>query len=150
MKDKIKNLFGFIGRAWRGGVRGKFGVFFAAFALLAFIEQEPVRNIQNGKHDVETKATNSPVRLRIATFRACKHNVKYEEGEQDAEYADKLQKRSGCHEAVFLLLNRLYQRSHHNTKAKEIANVGKVYVEIPTDCFNIIKNPKASNTTDKP
>ena len=37
MKDKIKNLFGFIGRAWRGGVRGKFGVFFAAFALLAFI-----------------------------------------------------------------------------------------------------------------
>ena len=37
MKDKIKNLFGFIGRAWRGGIRGKFGVFFAAFALLAFI-----------------------------------------------------------------------------------------------------------------
>ena len=37
MKDKIKNLFSFIGRAWRGGVRGKFGVFFAAFAVLAFI-----------------------------------------------------------------------------------------------------------------
>ena len=37
VKDKIKNLFGFIGRAWRGGIRGKFGVFFAAFALLAFI-----------------------------------------------------------------------------------------------------------------
>lgn len=37
MKDKIKNLFGFIGRAWRGGIRGKFGVFFAAFALLAFV-----------------------------------------------------------------------------------------------------------------
>ncbi|MBO7560034.1 MAG: hypothetical protein J6T27_02660 [Alphaproteobacteria bacterium] len=37
MRDKIKNLFNFIGRAWRGGIRGKFGVFFAAFALLAFI-----------------------------------------------------------------------------------------------------------------
>ena len=37
MKDKIKNLFSFIGRAWRGGIRGKFGVFFAAFAVLAFI-----------------------------------------------------------------------------------------------------------------
>ena len=37
MKDKIKNLFSFIGRAWRGGVRGKFGVFFAAFAILAFV-----------------------------------------------------------------------------------------------------------------
>ena len=37
MKDKIKNLFEFIGRAWRGGIRGKFGVFFAAFALLAFV-----------------------------------------------------------------------------------------------------------------
>ena len=37
VKDKIKNLFRFIGRAWRGGIRGKFGVFFAAFALFAFI-----------------------------------------------------------------------------------------------------------------
>lgn len=37
MKDKIKNLFGFIGHAWRGGIRGKFGVFFAAFALIAFV-----------------------------------------------------------------------------------------------------------------
>jgi len=37
MKDKIKNLFGFIGRAWRGGIRGKFGVFFAGFALFAFV-----------------------------------------------------------------------------------------------------------------
>jgi len=36
MKDKIKNLFSFIGRAWRGGIRGKLGVVFAIFALLAF------------------------------------------------------------------------------------------------------------------
>lgn len=36
MKDKIKNLFGFMGRAWRGGVRGKIGVFFALFATFMF------------------------------------------------------------------------------------------------------------------
>lgn len=37
MKDKIKNFFGFIGRAWRGGVHGKIGLFFAAFAVFAFV-----------------------------------------------------------------------------------------------------------------
>lgn len=36
VKDKIKNLFGFIGRAWRGGIRGKAGVFLAFFACLMF------------------------------------------------------------------------------------------------------------------
>ena len=37
MKDKIKNLFGFMGRAWRGGIRGKAGVFFALFATFMFV-----------------------------------------------------------------------------------------------------------------
>jgi hypothetical protein len=37
MKDKIKNLFGFIGRAWRGGIHGKVGVFFAIFATFMFV-----------------------------------------------------------------------------------------------------------------
>ena len=37
MKDKIKNFFGFIGNAWRGGPRGKVGLFFAIFAVLAFV-----------------------------------------------------------------------------------------------------------------
>ena len=37
MRDKIKNLFGFLGRAWRGGVRGKAGIFFALFATYMFI-----------------------------------------------------------------------------------------------------------------
>lgn len=36
MKDKIKNLFGYMGRAWRGGIRGKIGVFFAIFATFMF------------------------------------------------------------------------------------------------------------------
>ncbi len=37
MKDKIKNLFGFIGRAWSGGIHGKVGVFFAFFAMFMFV-----------------------------------------------------------------------------------------------------------------
>lgn len=37
MKDKIKNLFGFIGRAWAGGIHGKVGIFFALFALFMFV-----------------------------------------------------------------------------------------------------------------
>ena len=37
MKDKIKNLFEFLGRAWRGGIRGKIGIFFMIFAFVMFI-----------------------------------------------------------------------------------------------------------------
>ena len=37
MKDKIKNFFVFIGHAWRGGIHGKVGVFFAFFAMFMFI-----------------------------------------------------------------------------------------------------------------
>lgn len=37
MKDKIKNLFHLIGAAWRGGIHGKIGVFFAIFGTFMFI-----------------------------------------------------------------------------------------------------------------
>ena len=37
MKEKIKNFFGFIGRAWTAGPRGKIGLVLAIFALLMFI-----------------------------------------------------------------------------------------------------------------
>ena len=37
MKEKIKNFFGFIGRAWTGGWRGKLGIFLALFAVFMFI-----------------------------------------------------------------------------------------------------------------
>lgn len=37
MKDKIKNLFGFIGRAWNGGLYGKVGVLLLIFAVFMFI-----------------------------------------------------------------------------------------------------------------
>jgi cell division protein FtsB len=36
MKEKIKNLLAFCGRAWRGGVKGKFGLLLALFALIGF------------------------------------------------------------------------------------------------------------------
>ena len=37
MKEKIKNLFGFIGRAWGASWRGKAGVLATAFALFMFV-----------------------------------------------------------------------------------------------------------------
>lgn len=37
MKEKIKNFFGFIGRAWSCGIRGKVGILFACFALFMFV-----------------------------------------------------------------------------------------------------------------
>lgn len=37
MKEKIKNFFGFIGRAWSGGLRGKAGIILAIFATMTFI-----------------------------------------------------------------------------------------------------------------
>ncbi|MCL2538019.1 MAG: hypothetical protein FWF34_02585 [Alphaproteobacteria bacterium] len=33
MKEKIKNLFEFVGRAWRGGTRGKIGLALAVFSI---------------------------------------------------------------------------------------------------------------------
>ncbi len=37
MKEKIKNFFGFLGRAWSDGARGKFGIFMLIFAVGIFI-----------------------------------------------------------------------------------------------------------------
>lgn len=37
MKEKIKNLFGFVGRAWSGGIRGKIGILFTLFAAFMFV-----------------------------------------------------------------------------------------------------------------
>ncbi|MBQ8294200.1 MAG: hypothetical protein IJX89_02335 [Alphaproteobacteria bacterium] len=37
MKGKIKNLFGFMGRAWRGGAHGKMGIVFTLFAAFMFV-----------------------------------------------------------------------------------------------------------------
>lgn len=37
MKEKIKNFFGFLGRAWSCGIRGKIGILFSVFALFMFV-----------------------------------------------------------------------------------------------------------------
>ncbi len=37
MKQKIKNFFGFVGRAWSCGIRGKIGIMFSVSALFMFI-----------------------------------------------------------------------------------------------------------------
>ena len=37
MWKKIKNLFGFLGRAWTGSIRGKIGIMFAIFAAFMFV-----------------------------------------------------------------------------------------------------------------
>ena len=37
MREKIKNFFGFIGRAWTGGSRGKWGILCALFAVFMFV-----------------------------------------------------------------------------------------------------------------
>ena len=38
MKEKIKNLFGFLGRAWSGGARGKLGLVLTLFAVYMLLE----------------------------------------------------------------------------------------------------------------
>ena len=37
MWEKIKNFFGFLGRAWTGGVKGKLGIVFTLFAAFMFV-----------------------------------------------------------------------------------------------------------------
>lgn len=37
MKEKIKNLFKFLGSAWSGGIRGKLGIALSLFAGFMFI-----------------------------------------------------------------------------------------------------------------
>ncbi|MBQ5699752.1 MAG: hypothetical protein IIV74_00450 [Alphaproteobacteria bacterium] len=37
MKEKIKNLFVFLSRAWSGGIRGKLGIILTLFACFMFI-----------------------------------------------------------------------------------------------------------------
>jgi hypothetical protein len=117
--------------------------------LSSLTEQKPISYVQNGKNDVEAKATDAPVCLRISSFGACEHNVKYEEGQKDAEHSNKFQQRSGSYVAVLLLFCSLDQRGKHHTDAKEITDVGEVNVEIPTDRFNVVKDSKACNNTNK-
>ena len=59
MKEKIKNLFGFLSRAWSGGWRGKLGIACAFLAMVMFVRiffgdvtiQKIAYNIWQLKHE---------------------------------------------------------------------------------------------------
>ena len=53
MKEKIKNLFRFIGHAWSGGIHGKFGVMLTLFACFMFV------GLFNGTVSVQRFAINT-------------------------------------------------------------------------------------------
>jgi hypothetical protein len=92
---------------------------------------------------VEAQAADTPVCLGIAAFCAREHNIKNKEGQKNAKHSDKFQKGCSGNEAVFLLLCRLNKSGKHNTDAQEIADIGEVNVEIPTDRVNVVKDSKA-------
>ena len=99
---------------------------------------------------METKATNSPVKLRVTSLCTCKHNVENEKGKKNTEHSDELQHRSCVNVSVVLLLCRLNQRGEHNTDAKKIADVCEMYVEIPTNGVDVVKDSKTCDTSYKP
>ncbi len=117
--------------------------------FLALVKQEPVGYVENGKHDVEAQAANTPVCLGIAPFCAGKHNVEYKEGQKNAKHADKFQHWRGRNVAILLLFCRLDQSGKHNADAKVIADVGEMHVKIPTNRLNVIKDSQACNHTNK-
>jgi hypothetical protein len=89
---------------------------------------------------VEGNASDSPVKLGIASLCSGKHNIEYKERKQDTEHSDELKYRSGSNVAVLFFLNSLNKSGKHNTKAKEVADVSKVHVEIPSKHLDVIKN----------
>ena len=98
---------------------------------------------------MEGQATNSPVKLRIASLCSCEHNIEYKERKKDAKHTNKLEYGSSSNVAVLLLLDRLDQACKHNTKAKEIADVSKVHIEIPAEHLDVIKDAETRNASYK-
>ena len=118
-------------------------------ALFALVEQEPVCNVHDGQHHMGQKAADAPVCLRITACSACEHNVKDEEGQKNSKHTDKLQKGGGRNIAVLFLLCGLNQRSEHYADAQEIADVGEVNVEIPTNYIDVIEDSQTCDTSHK-
>jgi hypothetical protein len=93
---------------------------------------------------VEAKATDSPVKLRISSLCARKHNVKHKESQKNSENSYKFQERCCGNVAVFLLSYRLYKACDHHTKAEEITDVCEMNVEVPTDRVDVVKDTQGS------
>ena len=53
MKEKIKNLFAFFGRAWTAGSRGKWGIVLMLFSLFVFVR------LFCGHHNVQSFIINA-------------------------------------------------------------------------------------------
>jgi hypothetical protein len=98
---------------------------------------------------MENKAADSPVCLRIPSFRTGKHNVEDEESQQNAKHSNELQNGHSGNIAVFFILYGLNQRGKHNANTEVIADVCEVYIEIPADIVDIIENTKACDNTHK-
>ena len=118
-------------------------------ALLTLVEEEPIKYVHDRKNYVEKKATDAPVCLRITALGTCEHNVEHEEGEKDSEHTDELDERYSGNVAIILFLYSLDKSGNHSTDAKEIADVGKVDVEIPTYYVNIVEYSETCNESNK-
>ena len=118
-------------------------------AIFAFTEQEPVCYVKDGKNNVEYKASDSPVCLRIASLCARKHNVEHKERKKNTKHAYKLKDGRNGNEAVFFFLCGLNKRCKHNANAKEVTDICEMNVEIPTNYVNVIKDSKTRNKAHK-
>ena len=98
---------------------------------------------------MESKASYSPVKLRIASLRTCEHNIEHKERQKYSEHSYKFQDGSNGNVAVFIFSCGLNKLGKHNAKAKKITDVGKMHVEIPTDHIDVIKNSETRNASDK-
>jgi hypothetical protein len=98
---------------------------------------------------VEAKTADTPVCLGIASLSACEHDVKYKEGQKNAEHSDKLKQGCSSYVTVLFLFCRLDQSGKHHADAKKITDIGEVNVEIPTDRIDIVEDSKACNDTYK-
>ena len=102
-------------------------------------------HVHNWQYYVKKQTAYSPVKLRVTSFFACKHNVEHQKSEHYAKHTNKFKQWCSCHKTISLFFCCLNQSCNHNTKTKEIADVGKINVKIPTDSFYIIKNTQTSN-----
>lgn len=91
MKEKIKNFFSFMGRAWSDGIYGKIGILLAIFAVFMFIRmfwgevnvQRLIINIWRLNGEQEQLAAEQ------AELQAIRHHIELLQG-YSADYVEEL------------------------------------------------------------
>ena len=131
----------------KGEGNGSDGVIPLAF--FALIEQKPVGYVHDGEHNMECKAADSPVCLRISSFCTGQHDVENKESEQNAQHTYKFQNGYCGNIAIGAFLCGLDKSGEHNGYAKEIADIGEVDVEVPANNIDVIKDAEAGNAANK-